>query len=108
MFRLSKKKKKKNCPRTLKKKWIFVRIQKYIKQKLQQFKKTVFNSAKKKKYIYIVIERKITQKNGVVTMEKNINSKVHREKFSKQSFSNNDTRSFIIICTYNSSKNSKF
>lgn len=107
MFRLSKKKKKKNCPRTLKKKWIFVRIQKYIKQKLQQFKKTVFNSAKKKKNC-IVIERKITQKNGVVTMEKNINSKVHREKFSKQSFSNNATRSFIIICTYNSSKNSKF
>lgn len=31
------------------KKWIFAQIQKYIKQKLQQFKKTVFNSARKKK-----------------------------------------------------------
>lgn len=51
MFRLSKKKKKKKLPEDIKKKWIFVRIQKYIKQKLQQFKKTVFNSAKKKKTV---------------------------------------------------------
>lgn len=46
------------------KKWIFAQIQKYIKQKLQQFKKTVFNSARKKKEKKkaVVIERKITHK----------------------------------------------
>lgn len=55
-------------------------LQKYIKQKLQQFKKTVFNSAKKKRKK----EKKWSRNN-----EENINSKVHREKFPNQSFSNN-------------------
>lgn len=63
-------------------------LQKYIKQKLQQFKKTVFNSAKKKerkKELQLEQKEKKWSRNN----EENINSKVHREKFPNQSFSNN-------------------
>lgn len=61
---------------------------------MQQFKKTVFNSAKKKSCSN---RKKNNAKKWSCNNGKNINSKVHGEKFPKQRFSNNVTRSFIII-----------